>query len=99
MKTKLNIFLLSLSFLFLFSSFVYGDEPEAKREYYDNGKLKSVIYYKREIKEKLGTYWYESGIKKSTRHFKNGIENGIRKEWNNDGKKTFQGNFVDGNEE
>ena len=26
-------------------------------------------------------------------------KNGIRTEWDVDGKKTFQGNFVDGNEE
>jgi hypothetical protein len=38
MKTKLT-FLLSLTFLFLFSGSVYGEE-EVKREYWDNGKLK-----------------------------------------------------------
>ena len=33
-------FLLALTFLFLFSGSVYGQE-EVKKEYWDNGKLKS----------------------------------------------------------
>ena len=93
MKTKPLTFLLALTFLFLFSGSVYGQE-EVKREYHDNGKLKSEKPY-----NGLATTWYKNGKKKHIKHFKNGIENGIRKEWNEDGKKTFQGNFVDGNEE
>jgi hypothetical protein len=38
-KTKLT-FLLSLTFLFLFSGSVYGDESEVKKDYWDNGNLK-----------------------------------------------------------
>ena len=38
-------FLLSLTFLFLFSGSVYGQE-EVKKEYWDNGKLKSEVPYK-----------------------------------------------------
>jgi antitoxin component YwqK of YwqJK toxin-antitoxin module len=34
-----------------------------------------------------------------TKHFKDGILNALMTEWSEDGKKTFQGNFVDGNEE
>ena len=34
-----------------------------------------------------------------TEWYKNGKEHGVRTEWSEDGKKTFQGNFVDGNEE
>jgi hypothetical protein len=44
MKTKLT-FLLSLTFLFLFSGSVYGEE-EVKREYWDNGKLKKETIVK-----------------------------------------------------
>jgi hypothetical protein len=44
MKTKL-IFILSLTFLFLFSGSVYCEE-EVKREYWDNGKLKKETLYK-----------------------------------------------------
>jgi len=194
-------FLLSLTFIFLFSGSVYGDELEVKKEFYDSGKLKSETHYKngekwgREtewyksgkkwsetlrtpkgfyfegIKEKsdklettwwengrlrtefyfrgqsqtLWTWWFETGVKQSeerwndggkvsttnyyesgkkfieyqykrealfsqtnfyptglkkhTKHYKDGRENGIRTEWSEDGKKTFEGNFVDGNEE
>ena len=122
MKTPLT-FLLSLTFLFLFSGSVYGEEPEVKRKFYDNGKLEHEIHYKNGKAEGLATWWYESGEKwfvfhmkngeengvykewyksgkkKSTIHYKNGIENGFRKEWDINGNLTFQGNFVDGNEE
>jgi antitoxin component YwqK of YwqJK toxin-antitoxin module len=43
--------------------------------------------------------WYSSSKKKSTSHYKIGKENGFRIEWNRYGKLTFQGNFVNGNEE
>ena len=99
MKNKLLTFLLTLTFLFLFSGFVYGEVPEVKREYYYSGNLRSETHYKNGKEEGLETWWYENGKKKSTKHFKDGIENGVRTEWNEDGKKTFQGNFVDGNEE
>jgi len=39
MKSKLT-YLLALTFLFLFSGSVYGEEPEVIKEYWDNGKLK-----------------------------------------------------------
>ena len=42
-KTKPLTFLLSLTFLFLFSGSVYGQE-EVKKEYWDNGKLKSETH-------------------------------------------------------
>ena len=61
------------------------------------GKLIEYQYKKGELFSQ--TNFYPTGLKKSIKHFKNGIEHGIRKEWNEDGKKTFQGNFVDGNEE
>jgi hypothetical protein len=42
---KLLIFLLSLTFLFLFSGSVYGQE-EVKKEYWGNGKLTGGIHSK-----------------------------------------------------
>ena len=44
MKTKPTL-LLALTFLFLFSGSVYGEE-EVKKEYHDNGKLKNETHYK-----------------------------------------------------
>ena len=171
MNPKSLTFLLSLTFLFVFSGFVFGQEPEVKREYWGNGKLKEEKHYEngkhrkttfwRESGEKWGeeyyendkpvrstlfweesgkikeegyygydkfrkklsgtafyksghikratdwkdgnkvreTMFYESGIKKSVKHYKNGLENGLRTEWDEEGRKTFQGNYVDGNEE
>ena len=37
---KQLIFLLALTFIFLFSGSVYGEELEVKKTYWDNGKLK-----------------------------------------------------------
>ena len=74
MKTKLT-FLLSLTFLFLFSGSVYGQE-EVKKEYYDSGKLRSVFHYKNGKPEGLETWWYESGKKLLETHYKNGKKEG-----------------------
>ena len=63
MKTKPLTFLLALTFLFLFSGSVYGEE-EVKKEYWDNGKLKKDTHYKDGKLEGLETIWYESGEKK-----------------------------------
>ncbi len=96
MKTKLLTLLLSLTFLFLFSGSVFGEEPEVKKEYWDNGRLKSETHYKNGKEEGLETFWYKTGKKKNETHYKNGKENGILKTWDKDGNITFQGNFVDG---
>ena len=89
MKTKPITFLLSLSFLFFFSSFVYGGEPEVNRDYYDNGKLKSETHYKNGKKEGLQTGWFESGSKKAEAHFKNGRLHGTTKAWYKNGLNFF----------
>ena len=57
-------FLLSLTFLFLFSGSVYGQE-DVKKEYWDNGKLKIETHYKNGKPEGLATHWFWSGNKKS----------------------------------
>ena len=50
-KTKLT-FLLSLTFLFLFSGSVYGDESEVKKDYWYNGNLKIQTHYKNGKRDK-----------------------------------------------
>ena len=60
MKTKSLTFLLALTFLFLFSGSVYGQE-EVKKEYYDSGKLKSESHYKDGNLDGRKTEWYEAG--------------------------------------
>ena len=62
MKTKPLTLLLALTFLFLFSGSVYGQE-EVKKEYWDNGKLRSETHYKNGKQDGLETYWYKSGQK------------------------------------
>ena len=54
MKTKLT-FLLALTFLFLFSGSVYGEEPEVKKEFYYSGKLMSEVPLKNWKREGLYT--------------------------------------------
>lgn len=56
MKIKPLTFLFALTFLFLFSSSVFSQETEVKKEYWENGKLKSEIHcgnYLIEAKEDL----------------------------------------------
>ena len=60
-ETKLT-FLLALTFLFLFSGSVYGEEPVDK-QYWDNGKLKWETYYNEEQGRGLGVGWFKSGKK------------------------------------
>ena len=56
-------FILSITFLFLVGCSGNGEEPEVKKEFYDNGKLLSEFYIKNGKEEGLGTWWYESGKK------------------------------------
>ncbi|MDP6426377.1 MAG: hypothetical protein QF443_05275 [Dehalococcoidia bacterium] len=63
MKTKPLTFLLALTFLFLFSGSVFGQETEVKKEYWDNGKLRSEEHYKDGKKSGLWTEWDEDGKK------------------------------------
>ena len=71
MNKKLT-YLLALTFLFLFSGSVYGQETEVKRKYHDNGQLWSEVHFKDGFREGLLTTWYESGRKESKIHYKNG---------------------------
>ena len=68
MKTKLT-FLLSLTFLFLFSGSVYGDEPI--KTYWKNGNLMNVTHFKEEKLEKVDTRWWKNGKKSRETHWKN----------------------------
>jgi hypothetical protein len=57
-----------------------------------------TLFYGKPFSGACINYWENEG-KKYVKHYKNGKENGLRIEWDEDGKKTFEGNFVDGNEE
>jgi len=88
MKTKPLTFLLSLTFLFLFSGSVFGQE-EVKKEYWENGKLRSETHYKNGKEDGLSTFWYESGEKRVEHFFKNGkLER--RMEYHKNGKKKIE---------
>ena len=90
MKTKQLTFLLSLSFLFLFSGSVYGEEPEVKKKYWKNGKLKSETHYKNGEEEGLSTRWHKNGNKQLETHYKNGEEEGLKKSWYESGEKNLE---------
>ena len=66
MKTKPRIFLLSLTFLFLFSASVYGDEPI--KTYWKNGNLMNETHYKDEKLEGKETWWWANGKNSSETH-------------------------------
>ena len=90
MKNKQFTFLLSLTFLFLFSGSVYGQE-EVKKEYWGNGKLKSKTTH-----NGLGSVWYESGKKKIERLYKNGEKDGLETHWYESGEKEIEVHFKNG---
>ena len=74
-KTKPLTFLFALTFLFLFSGSVFG-QVEVKKEFFDNGKLKSEVPY-----NGLGTSWYPTGEKWIETHYKNGKKEGLETWW------------------
>jgi antitoxin component YwqK of YwqJK toxin-antitoxin module len=63
--------------LFLFSGSVYGDEPEVKKEFWRNEKLRSKTYYKFGIVERLETWFYSTGEKLEEVPWKNGKKEGL----------------------
>ena len=49
-----------------------SETAEVKREYWNNGKLKSETHYKNGEREGLETAWYESGQKEGEGDYKDG---------------------------
>ena len=84
MKPKLT-FLLSLTFLFLFSGFVHGGEPI--KTYWKNGNLMNETHYNDEKLEGVETWWWENGKKSSETHWKNDKKEGLDKVWYKNGRK------------
>jgi len=95
MKKPLT-FLLSLTFLFLFSGLVSAQEPEVKREYWDNGKVKSEFRYKNGKKNSVFTE--RSITKKSKYQYLWGDvgEDGFYTEWYETGGKSVEQHHKDG---
>jgi antitoxin component YwqK of YwqJK toxin-antitoxin module len=89
MKTKPLTFLLALTFLFLFSGSVFGQE-EVKKEFYDSGELLSETHYKNGEREGLETRFYESGEKKSEVLWKGSETRGPETNWYKSGKKKSE---------
>ena len=85
-KTKLT-FLFPLTFLFLFSDFLYGAEPEVYKEYWDNGKLKKETHFKNGKEEGIVSVWYKNGKIQTKGHYKNGKLNGLLYTWYKNGQK------------
>ena len=83
MNTKLLTLLLSITFLFFFSGigYVYGEETEVRRGYWDNGELKSEASFKSGKLDGKATAWYENGKKRNETHFKNGEVDGLLIDW------------------
>ena len=94
---KSKILVLILTFLFLFSSSVFG---EGKKEYYDNGKFWSKGPLKSETPYNgMGTGWHESGEKKYEVVYKNGKKDGIQSWWYKSGRKMKRVGYKNGHPE
>jgi antitoxin component YwqK of YwqJK toxin-antitoxin module len=93
-------FLLSLTFLFLFSGSVYGEGPEVKREYWDNGNLKKETHYKNGKENGLHAEWrWDNGEKLMEANFKDGDLHGLYKDWHSNGVQANIGQYKEGKED
>ena len=96
LRNKTNLtFLLSLTFLFLFSGCMRGQET-VKKKYYDNGKLKRETHFKNGKRDGLDTWFYETGEKMFEVHVKNRRAEGLRTTWFESGKKKSEAHFKNG---
>ena len=100
MHSKPLTLLLILFLLFPFSGngFVFGEEPEVKREYWGEGKLKSERHYKDGKADGFLTIWHKNGRKHFKTHFKDGKKDGLAASWYPDGKKRYEKNYKNGKE-
>ena len=74
---------------------VYGDESNIKKEYWDNGKLRSETHYKKGLRHGLETTWYESGEKESEYNHKNNNLEGLATSWYKTGVKQNEQQWKD----
>ena len=103
MKPKPLTILLSLTFLFLFSGFVYGEESEVKREYWHSGGFKKETHFRDGKKNGLETMWYEPGTqwfeknrKREETNYKDGKKDGASLLWDKDGRKQQGAYYANG---
>ena len=78
-----------------FNRTVYEDESNVKKEYWDNGKLRSETHYKKGIRDGLETTWYESGEKESEYNHKNNNLEGLATSWYKTGVKQREQQWND----
>ena len=90
---KLLFGLVFLCFLPLSCS-LNDEESEVKKEFWKNGNLKNIKYYKGEKPDGNWTQWFRTGEKKNERHYKNGQLNGLWTEWYKNGVKKGEGDFI-----
>jgi antitoxin component YwqK of YwqJK toxin-antitoxin module len=104
MKTKPLTFLLALTFLFLFSGSVYGEEPEKRDLMRSNKSFFQKLLDPNtdycEDRSRKGTYveqQLEDGERrKVVIHCKDGMRDGLYTQWNENGTKGFYGHYRDG---
>ena len=95
LNTKLT-FLFPFIFIVLFGGSIYGDEPEVKKEYWRNGKLRNETYYKFGKVERLETWFYRTGEKLEEVPWKNGKKEGLVTSWTKDGRKKYETHWKNG---
>jgi antitoxin component YwqK of YwqJK toxin-antitoxin module len=93
MNKKLT-FLLALTFMFLFSGSVFGQE-DVKWENYETGELKSEKHYKNGKLDGPVTHWYKSGKTKLSGYYKDGWEDGVWTTQYESGEKKSKTHYKD----
>ncbi len=81
----------------------YGDGQSAVKAFTgkhlckdENGKIRSLGYYKIGLRDGKFNAWYENGQKKVEVNFKDGRQNGKATGWYENGQKHAESNFKDG---
>ena len=72
-KTKLT-FLFPLTFLFLFSGFVNGEEPGVYKDWHPNGIQANLGQYKEGKEDGKWVLWSKDGNTQTKKFYKNGKE-------------------------
>jgi antitoxin component YwqK of YwqJK toxin-antitoxin module len=96
MTIVIALIVLFLVIPYLFRLYDQREEPGFKKEFYDNGSLKSKTPCKNGKLEGLGTWWHETGIKWRQRHYKNGLLEGVETYWYEDGVKSVEQHYKNG---
>lgn len=76
--------------------FYQGKKQGVAKTWFDDGSIKTVCFYEKNMLEGLYKAWWRNGILASKSTYVNGFKQGEEKTWYNSGKLAKQRNLVNG---